>query len=72
MLHISAKKLLQNFVVIGAHKVVEIVFDPTLTLIFSIHGEPERGKLYILKKIDLSAFKEIWEYVYNSALMFFT
>ena len=36
-----------------------LVFGPTLTLILPIFGECEKGKLYILKKVGLSAFKEI-------------
>ena len=48
-----------NSVGAGAHKVEKIVFVPNLTLIFSLLGKPEKGKLYILKKIVLNTFKEI-------------
>ena len=37
-----------------------------------IFGERKKGKLYILKKIGLSTFKDILQkYVYNSTVMFF-
>ena len=37
----------------------QLVFGPTLTLILLIFGECKNGKLYILKKFDLSTNKEI-------------
>ena len=43
-----------------------------MTLILPIFGERKKGKLHILRKIGLSAFKEILKkYVYKSAVMFF-
>ena len=44
----------------------------TLTFIFPILDKCEKGKLYILNKVDLSTFKKILKnYVYKSTLMFF-
>ena len=41
-------------------------------MILPIFGEYKKGKLHILKKVGLSAFKEILKkYVYNSTVMFF-
>ena len=37
-----------------------MVYDPTLTLVFSIFGACEEGKLYILRKIGIVIFKEIF------------
>ena len=37
----------------------KLVFGPTLTVILTIFGEHKKGKLYILKKVGLSTFKEI-------------
>ena len=48
-----------NSIDAGAHKVQKIVYDPTLTLIFPIFRGHEKGKLFILQKVGLSAFKEI-------------
>ena len=61
-----------NSVGTGAHKLGKVAtFGPILTLIFPIFREPEKGKLYTLKKVDLSTFKEIlWKYVCNSTFMF--
>ena len=36
-----------------------LVFGPTLTLILPMFGKRKKGKLYILKKVGLSTFKEI-------------
>ena len=36
-----------------------MVFGLPLTFIFPIFEECEKGKLYILKNVDLSAFKKI-------------
>ena len=42
-----------------------------MTVILSIFGEREKGKLYILKKVGLSTIKEILKkIVYNSTVMF--
>ena len=42
-----------------------------MTVILSIFGECEKGKLYILKKVGLSTIKEILKkIVYNSTVMF--
>ena len=48
-----------------------LVYDPTLTLIFRMFGVHGIGKLYILRKIGLSIFKEIlYKYVYGSTFLF--
>ena len=49
-----------NSVGTGAHKLGKVAtFCPTLTLIFPIFREAEKGKLYTLKKAGLSTFKEM-------------
>ena len=49
-----------NSVGAGAHKVGKVVnFGPSLTLVFPLFGEREKGKLYIMKKFGLITFKEI-------------
>ena len=48
-----------------------LVYDPTFTLIFHMFGVHGKGKLYILRKIGLSIFKEIlYKYVYGSTFLF--
>ena len=42
-----------------AHKVEKLVFGPTLTLILPIFAEREKGKIYVLKKVGRSTFKEV-------------
>ena len=42
-----------------AHKVEKIVFGPTLTLILPIFAEREKGKMYVVKKVGRSTFKEV-------------
>ena len=37
----------------------QLAFGPTLTLILPIFGERKKDKLYILKKVGLSNFKQI-------------
>ena len=61
-LHISEKKIIENCNSVGAgaqnmEKVVSFWpnFDPDFTDIW----ERKKGKLHILKKVDLSTFKEI-------------
>ena len=51
MLHYS------NVVVLKQQK--EAVFFPTLTFIFPIFGEGEKGKSHIFKKDSFSTFKEV-------------
>ena len=60
-LHISEKKIVENCKSVGAgdHKVGKVAFDPNLTLIFPIFGERDKHKLYILRKVFYSTFKEI-------------
>ena len=48
-----------NSVGAGASKVGKIVFGPSLTLVLLIFGERKKGKLYMLKKVGLSAFNQI-------------
>ena len=48
-----------NSVGAGANKVEKVAFSPTLTLLLLIFGECKKGKLYILKKVGLSKFKEM-------------
>ena len=48
-----------------------LVFGPTLTLILPIVGEHDKGKLYLLKKVGLSTFKEMLEKIYIIALSCF-
>ena len=57
----QCKKIIENcnFVGARAHKVGKIAFDPSLTLSFSIFREREKSKLYTLKKVGLTKFKEI-------------
>ena len=51
----------------------QLVFGPTLTLIFLIFGKCEIGKLHIFKKFSLSTFEEILQKcVYNSTCMIFS
>ena len=65
--YISVKqKIIENWnsVGAGAHKVGKVVsfllvFGPTLTLVLPVYGECKKSKLYILKKVGLSTFKEI-------------
>ena len=54
---IIAKKITENcyFVGVGAQLSIWPNFDP----IFLIFRVREKGKLYILKQVDLSTFKEI-------------
>ena len=59
--YMSLKKNLENFnsVVAGANKVGQVVsfwisFDPN----FTIYGKRKKSKLYILKNVGLSTFKE--------------
>ena len=61
-LHISEQKLLKTpiiFVQELINQEKQLVFGPTLTLFLPIFGELKNGKLYILKKVGLSKFKEI-------------
>ena len=55
------KKIIVNFnsVGAGASKVGKIVFGSSLTLLLLIFGERKKGKLYMLKKVGLSAFNQI-------------
>ena len=61
-LNISEKKLLKT-TILSVQELIkqekQLVFGPTLTLILPIFGERKKGKLYILKKVGLSTFKEI-------------
>ena len=68
------KKLLETAILLQELKKYKkwLVFDPTLTLIVPIFRERKKGKLYILKKVGLSTFKEmLLKYEYNSTVMFF-
>ena len=49
-----------NSVGTGAHKVGKVVFGPTLTLIFPIFGEHEKGKLYRLKKVKVIIYISVY------------
>ena len=50
----------------------QLVFGPTLAKILPIFGEHKKGKLYVLKKVGLSTFKEMLQkYVYNSTVTSF-
>ena len=57
-LYIS-KKITENCNSVGAgtHKVGQVVFDSTVTLILLIFGERKKDKLHILKKVGLRTFK---------------
>ena len=62
-LHISENELFQTAILlvqrlIEAEKQKE-KFGLTLTFIFSIFDKCEKGKLYILNKVDLSTLKKI-------------
>ena len=67
------KKIIENCnsVGVGAHKVGKIVFGPTLTLILLIFGERKNDKLYILKKVGLSTFKEILKKLRSKSMDWF-
>ena len=56
------KKIIENCnsVVAEVHKVGKVVFGLILTIILPIFGERKKGKFYILKKVGLSTFKEIF------------
>ena len=74
-LNISEKKL-QNTTILSVQELIkqekQLVFGPTLTLIFLIFGKCKKSKLHIMKKVGLSSFKKILQkYVYNSTFMFF-
>ena len=62
-LHISKKKKLLKTAILLVQELIkqekQVVFGPTLTLILPIFGECTNGKLYILRKVGLSKFKEI-------------
>ena len=61
-LHISKKKLFKTAILLVQELIKQekqVVFGPTLTLILLIFGERTNGKLYILRKVGLSKFKEI-------------
>ena len=67
------KKIIENCnsVGAGAPKVEKVVsFEPTVDSSFPIFGDSEKSKLYLLKKVGLATFKEIW-YVYVIALSCF-
>ena len=73
-LHISEQKLLETAILLQELKKYKkwLVSDPALTLIVPIFRERKKGKLYILKKVGLSTFKEmLLKYEYNSTVMFF-
>ena len=63
-----------NYLRAGAHKLGKVAsFWPNFDLFLPIFGELKNGKLYILKKVGLSKFKEIlWKYVYEALPCFFT
>ena len=71
---ISVKKNIENCnsVGAGAQNIGKVVsFWPTLTLILPTFGERKKGKLYILKKVGLSTFKEtLWKFAYSSSHVF--
>ena len=59
---ISEKKLLNTTILLLQEPIKQekqLVSGPTLILIFLILGKCTKGKLHILKKVDLSTFKEI-------------
>ena len=61
-LHISEEKAIENCdsVDAGAQNVGKVAnFGLMLTLSLLLFGEIEKGKLYILKKVGFSTFKEI-------------
>ena len=62
-LHISEQKLLKAPIIFVQEELIsqekQLVFGPTLTLFLLIFGERKNGKLYILKQVGLSKFKEI-------------
>ena len=61
-LNISEKKLLTT-TILPVQELIkqekQLVFGPTLNLIFLIFGKCEKSKLHILKKVGLSTFEEI-------------
>ena len=63
-LHISGKTLLKTAILFVQELIKwekELVFGPAWTLILPIFGEHKKGKLHILKKVDLSTFNEIFK-----------
>ena len=62
-----------QFVCAEAHEigVGKVFFGPTLTLIFPLFREREKGKLHILRKVCFRMFEEILKKcVYNSVFIF--
>ena len=56
------QKIIENFNSVGAvaHRLGKLVsFYPNFDPNFTIFGERKKDKLYILKKVGLSTFKEI-------------
>ena len=72
-LHTSENKLLKTAILLVQEHIVweEMVFGLTLTFIFLIIGECEKGKLYILKKLDLIKFKRYYEIMYVTVISCF-
>ena len=61
-LHISEKKIIEtcNSVGAGAQNIGKVVsFWPNFDLILPIFGRHKKGKLYIMKKVGLSTFKDM-------------
>ena len=69
------KKLLETAILLVQElriKKKQLVFGPTLAKTLPIFGEHKKGKLYVLKKVGLSTFKEMLQkYVYNSTVTSF-
>ena len=61
-LDISEKKLLKNAIMMVQELIMQkkqLVFGPSLKPILPIFGKGTKGKIYMLKKVDLSSFKDI-------------